>query len=113
MVPLWRQLTADGWVSGSEPHSIEDEEERLKARAELDAIVARDILGLTASEVSFVLEDFPTAAKYEIARWGTFRTRELILARFEEPESTSPAAPSTTERTERDIAAATPEDRLQ
>jgi hypothetical protein len=92
MVPLWRQLAADGWVAGSEPGSIEDEEERLKARAELDAIVARDILGLTASEMSFILEDFPTAAKYEIARWDTFRTRELILAQFAEPAEVASTA---------------------
>lgn len=79
MQPLWEGLCESGWVSANYS-CFEMEESRLVARAEIDAIVARDILGLSAQEMRFVLDDFPTAAKYEVARWGSFRSRDLILS---------------------------------
>lgn len=81
MQSLWKSLCCDGWASADDS-CFETEESRLVARAEIDAIVARDILGLSAQEMRFVLDDFPTAAKYEVARWGTFRSRDLILSHF-------------------------------
>jgi Eco57I restriction-modification methylase len=94
MRDLWQRLRMEGSVSDTPPLLYDNEEARLLARAEIDAIVARDILGLTESETSFILEDFPTAAKYEVAKWGTFRTRELILAQFQE----APAVGNTSAR---------------
>lgn len=82
MQPLWAKLRQEGWVPADDSQLCENEESRLIARAEIDAIVARDILGLTTAEMQFVLNDFPTAAKYEIARWGSFRSRDLILSAF-------------------------------
>lgn len=88
MASFWNQLAQDGWVP-TERIVIEEQEERLCARAELDAIIARDFLGLTESEMAFVLQDFPTTAKYEVARWGTFRSRELILQHFRQTPATA------------------------
>jgi hypothetical protein len=86
MQPLWERLCESGWVSADDS-CFETEESRLVARAQIDAIIARDILGLSAQEMRFVLEDFPTAAKYEVARWGTFRSRDLILSHFGPPRA--------------------------
>lgn len=83
MLPLWNRLRGEGWVSAEDPQCFETEESRLVALAEIDAIVAKDILGLSAQEMRFVLDDFPTAAKYEVARWGSFRSRDLILSHFD------------------------------
>ena len=81
MHQFWETLFDGDWVSGDDSR-FDTEESRLVARAEIDGIVARDILGLSAKEMRFVLDDFPTAAKYEVARWGSFRTRDLILSHF-------------------------------
>jgi hypothetical protein len=84
MAALWELLAVDGWV----PHTwapLTDERSRLEARAELDAIVATHFFGLNADDMAFVLEDFPTTAKYDMARWGSFLSRELILERMSQP----------------------------
>lgn len=100
MVPLWEKLVEDGWVNAESNGMLDDNESRLTARAKIDAIVAKDILGLTADEMRFILDDFPTAARYETARWGSFHSRELILSYFGKPSAPTapktPSSPSTT-----------------
>lgn len=46
--------------------------------AELNVIVARDLFGLTASEIIYILETFPTAKKYEVQKYDEFRSSRLI-----------------------------------
>ncbi|XAM01598.1 N-6 DNA methylase [Phycisphaeraceae bacterium D3-23] len=82
MQPLWADLQQRGWVEDGDGQFV-SEESRLAARAEIDVIVAKEILGLTTTDMKYVLDDFPTTAKYEIARWGSFRSRERILSMFE------------------------------
>lgn len=60
-----------------------DEAAREDARAELDAIVAHDVYGLTRAELSDVLETFPVVKKRDIKKHGSFRTKELILQKFD------------------------------
>jgi len=59
-----------------------DEEQRPEARAELNAIVVRDLFGLTVDEVEYILATFPVAERKEKKKYGSFRSRELILQQF-------------------------------
>ncbi len=82
MDALWTSLAADGWVPQRPGTALTSDRERLEARAELDGLVASSFLGITTAEMAAILDDFPTAAKYEAARWGTFLSRQLILERM-------------------------------
>jgi hypothetical protein len=44
----------------------EDEDDRLRIRAKIASIVARDVFGLTASEMEYVLTDFPTLTNRQV-----------------------------------------------
>ena len=83
MIDYRNARATEGWV---EPVSVEtgsprteDEDDRLGIRAKVDAIVARDVFGLTASEMEYVLTDFPTLASRQVRRHGEFLTKRLIL----------------------------------
>lgn len=65
--------------SGTGSPGIENEMEWLGLRAEIDAIVARDVFRLTATEMEFVLKDFSTVASRQIRRHREFLTKRLIL----------------------------------
>ena len=83
MTPFWNRLAADGWVSAtSGPDVIPgvlDESERLKLRAEIDVLVARDLFELTRDEMDYILGTFPTQQRYQEEKYGEFRSRRLIL----------------------------------
>lgn len=87
MTEFWNAMAADGWCEAVPadglPPGIEDEDERLRIRAEIDAIVARDVFGLTASEMEYVLATFPIVREREERAYGEFRTRRLIFEAFE------------------------------
>jgi hypothetical protein len=111
MLDYWALLVRDGWVeparAGTIPGEIDDER-RIELRAEIDAIVAAEVYGLTREEFEFVLSAFPLAARYETERWGEFRSGRLALEAFDrlasretespvlplqrEPASTAPSA---------------------
>ncbi|MEU3307423.1 hypothetical protein [Nocardiopsis sp. NPDC006832] len=80
MEPLARDLGHEG------PPFPWDEERRATIRAELDAYCFR-LYGLDRQEVDYVLETFQTAKgglkNNEIARFGTYRTKELVLDAFD------------------------------
>jgi hypothetical protein len=83
MIEYWNARAAEGWVEAVSPGGgapgIENESERLRIRAQIDAIVARDVFGLTADEMVYVLEDFPTLADRQIRRYGEFLSKRLIV----------------------------------
>lgn len=86
MVQFWNEMASAGWCDpwsreDSVPGTL-DEEERLRLRAELDVIVARDLYGLSIDEMNFILEGFPTAKKYEVETYGEFRSWRLINELF-------------------------------
>jgi hypothetical protein len=73
----------EGWVEavsaeGDAP-GVEDESERMRIRAKIDAIVARDVFGLSVSQMEYVLTDFPTLERRQIDRYNEFLTKRLIL----------------------------------
>jgi hypothetical protein len=83
MIDYWNARAAEGWAQAVSPGGsapgIENESERLRIRAEIDAIVARDVFGLSIDEMKYVLEDFPTFTNRQIRRHGEFLTKRLIL----------------------------------
>lgn len=59
-----------------------NDEERAWWRAELDALAAH-LFGLHRDEVDYVLDTFPIVARQDVAQFGEFRTKRLILAAFD------------------------------
>lgn len=76
-LPGWLGVRVDrlnGWIV--------DELERAHVRAELDA-AAFHLYGLTRDEVSHVMDTFPIVKRKDEAAFGTYRTKELILAAYD------------------------------
>jgi retron-type reverse transcriptase len=86
MTAYWNVLASKGWVSPVPPSTevagVTDPEQRLLVRAEIDAVVARDVFGLSREEIQHILETFPTAQEYEEQEFGEFRSRRLILEAY-------------------------------
>ncbi len=87
MTPFWNHLASQGWVPATRsPSTIpgeQDEDARLRLRAEIDVLVARDVFGLTRPELEYLLATFPTQQRYQEEKYGEFRSRRLILEAFE------------------------------
>jgi len=86
MILFWNAMAAHGWVE-SVPESApapgaSDPEHRLQLTAEIEVIVARDLFGLTADELDYVLETFPIVKRRDIRKHGDFRTKLMILAAY-------------------------------
>ena len=73
MVPFARDLGYDG------PPFIWDEEERRHLRARLDALYFH-LYGLSRDDADYILSTFPIVQREDEAQFGTYRTRDLILA---------------------------------
>jgi hypothetical protein len=73
-----------------------NEERRARIRAELDAYFFH-LYGITRADVDYILETFQSNTgglkNNEIAKYGTYRTKELVLAEY---DRMSPAEPSLT-----------------
>lgn len=87
MTPYWNAMAQEGWVRPVPPDTqsagIVDEAQRMLTRAEIEALVARDVFGLSREELEYILTTFPVAQRYEEERFGEFRTRRLILESLE------------------------------
>ena len=73
MAPFARDLGYDG------PPFIWDEEERRHLRARLDALYFH-LYGLSREDAEYILSTFPIVQREDEARFGAYRTRNLILA---------------------------------
>ena len=73
MAPFARDLGYDG------PPFLWDEEERRHLRARLDALYFH-LYGLNRDDAGYVLDTFPIVRREDEAKFGHYRTRELILA---------------------------------
>ena len=73
MAPFARDLGYDG------PPFIWDEEERRHLRVRLDALYFH-LYGLSREDAGYVLETFPIVRRQDEAAFGSYRTRDLILA---------------------------------
>jgi hypothetical protein len=59
-----------------------DPEERAYLMAELDAIVAH-LYGVTRDELDYILETFPIVKRKDIAEYGEYRTKGIILENYD------------------------------
>ena len=73
MAPFARDLGYDG------PPFTWDEEERRHLRARLDALYFH-LYGLSREDAGYVLDTFPIVRRQDEAAFGSYRTRDLILA---------------------------------
>ena len=73
MAPFARDLGYDG------PPFIWNEEERRHLRARLDALYFH-LYGLTREDAGYVLDTFPIVRRQDVAAFGKYRTKELVLA---------------------------------
>ena len=73
MTPFARDLGYDG------PPFAWDEEERRHLRARLDALYFH-LYGLSRDDADYILGTFPIVQREDMAEFGTYRTRNLILA---------------------------------
>ena len=73
MAPFARDMGYDG------APFIWDEEERRHLRARLDALYFI-LYGLSREDAAYVLETFPIVRREDEAAFGSYRTRDLILA---------------------------------
>ena len=87
MMAFWNARAAEGWcepvVVGGLPPGAEDPDERFRLRAQIDAIVARDVFGLTADELSAILDTFPIVRRKDEDKYGEYRTKRVILELYE------------------------------
>lgn len=73
----WIELRVDrlnGWIP--------DPVERSQVRAELDALMFH-VYGLDRNDVSYVMETFPIVKRKDEALYGSYRTKDLILAAYD------------------------------
>ena len=73
MAPFARDLGYDG------PPFAWDEEERRHLRARLDALYFH-LYGVSREDAGYILGTFPIVRRHDEAEFGTYRTRDLILA---------------------------------
>lgn len=73
-------ITQDGTIPRE---ALTSETARESARADLDAIVAHDVYGLTIRELSDVLETFPALKRRDEKAHGEYRTKRLIIEAWE------------------------------
>ena len=73
MAPFARDLGYNG------PPFIWDEEERRHLRARLDALYFL-LYGLSREDADYILSTFPIVRREDEAAFGTYRTRDLVLA---------------------------------
>ena len=73
MKPFARDLGYDG------PPFVWDEEERRHLRARLDALYFH-LYGLSREDAGYVLSTFPIVRREDEAAFGSYRTRDMVLA---------------------------------
>ena len=72
------------WAPGpTPPPFVWEEERRARLRAELDALYAH-LYGLTREELDYILETFPIVKRKDEERYGEYRTKRMILRKYEQ-----------------------------
>jgi hypothetical protein len=71
---LCERVTDDTTLPG-----VMDPDKRAAARAEIDAVVARELFELSANELGGILDTFPVLRRREERAYGEFRTKRLVL----------------------------------
>lgn len=83
MTAFWNARAGEGWCepvsADGSPPGAEDPDERFHLRAQIDAIVARDVFGLTRDELACILDTFPIVRRKDEERYGEYLTKRVIL----------------------------------
>jgi hypothetical protein len=69
---------------GGSPPGLVLESERCMALAEIEALVARSLYGLTREELAYVLDAFPIVRRKDETAYGEYRTKRVILEIYDE-----------------------------
>jgi hypothetical protein len=82
---FWQNLVEAGLAKDEEydRFGIRDSEQRADVRAEIDALVAREVFGLSREELDYVLGTFPGVERAEMREYGEFRTRSRVLRAYD------------------------------
>jgi hypothetical protein len=91
IVPRVLELTYTAWdlqpfaqdVGCDGPPFIWDEERRFLLRCELDALYFH-LYGINRDDADYILETFPIVKRKDEAAWGSYRTKETILAMYDQ-----------------------------
>lgn len=87
MTPFWNAMAALNLCNQTKSQVPEEamlnEAEREKAQAEIDAVIARDVYGLSRDEFSDVLDTFPVVARRDLEKHGQYRTKRITLEAFD------------------------------
>ena len=76
---VWKELHPDPTLRPPLPEPFcWDEERRFKIRCELDALYFH-LYGINRDDTDYILETFPSVKRKEIAKFGEYRTKNLIL----------------------------------
>ena len=79
----WNRWFPDNPLVDGKPAPFRwDEERRAALRAELDAIYAH-LYGLTKEELDYILETFPIVKRKDVEKYGSYRTKEMILSYYD------------------------------
>lgn len=82
----WNQWFPQNPLQNGRPQPFRwDEERRALLRAELDAIYAH-LYGISRDDLDYILDTFPIVKKKDEAKYGTYRTKDLILQYYDEYE---------------------------
>ncbi|MCK5074257.1 MAG: N-6 DNA methylase, partial [Bacteriovoracaceae bacterium] len=82
----WNQWFAHNPLQNNRPYPFRwDEERRAQLRAEIDAIYAH-LYGISKDDLDYILDTFPIVKRKDEAKYGTYRTKDLILEYYDEYE---------------------------
>jgi hypothetical protein len=89
MTEYWNSMAEFGWCEPCPTRevpadAITNPEARSDVRAEVDAIVAKHVYGFTIEEMEYVLDQFPVLERYDRRIYGSFVTKDNILAIFDD-----------------------------
>jgi len=88
MIDYWNLVAKRGFVEtippGSKPPGFVQESARQVALGKLEAIVAKELFGLSREEIAFIMDSFPIVRKKDEKESGEYRTRRLVLAAYDE-----------------------------
>ncbi len=91
MTGYWNAMAQDGWCvtvpEDSIPPCFCDEPLRAKAKAAIDALVARDLYDLRRNEFEFIIDSFKALRRQEERACGEFLTKRLVLAAYDDIEA--------------------------
>ncbi|MFT3840771.1 MAG: N-6 DNA methylase [Myxococcaceae bacterium] len=85
MQSYWDCLRRDGWVGtlDTSADGLIDLNERARLEAEVDALVALEFFRLSRSDLERILSAFPVVEKRDRKAFGEYRTKLLILERYD------------------------------